>query len=92
MQAAPVRKVSSLYLLTRYAVFGFGIGYGFFHNRTLRAESAKKHEHDAYMKKVHLIEQAKLAYQEKIRPPTTSVNANFDDPNFDFEAWAKTLQ
>ncbi|PVU86517.1 hypothetical protein BB561_004857 [Smittium simulii] len=92
MQAAPIRKVSPLYLLTRYAAIGLGVSYGFLHARTLRDRAAHHRLEDEYNNKVELISKAKEAFEESKRPKTLGGPVDFENPNFDFEAWARTLE
>ncbi|PVU88628.1 hypothetical protein BB559_004472 [Furculomyces boomerangus] len=91
--AAAVRQVSSFYLISRYSVLGFGIVYGLYHSRTLKAKAEYKKAMEKYDEKLHLIEQAKLAWAKKEAKPesVSSGSVNFEDPNFDAEAWFKTL-
>ncbi|OLY78230.1 ATP synthase subunit e, mitochondrial [Smittium mucronatum] len=89
--ATGVRKVSSLFQITRFAVLGFGVVYGAVHARTLK-NKAEEHDHQvAYDYKLRLIKEAKEAWVKK-NTPVSSGTYDFEDPNFDAESWAASLE
>ncbi|KAJ2548242.1 hypothetical protein EV175_004905, partial [Coemansia sp. RSA 1933] len=77
----------------RWAALGAGLSYGFIHARTLRKEAEVRRIDSEYARKIALIEEAKRKYAEKKAAESGSGQSfNFDDPNFDFDQWAKHIE
>ncbi|KAJ2369996.1 hypothetical protein IW150_005016, partial [Coemansia sp. RSA 2607] len=77
----------------RWVALVGGLSYGYVHARTLRNEANAKRLDREYARKVALIEEAKKKYAEsKASPSTGTQSFNFEDPNFDFDKWAKHVE
>ncbi|KAI9720749.1 MAG: hypothetical protein M1828_005540 [Chrysothrix sp. TS-e1954] len=80
----------------RYSALGYGVFYGFTHQRSIYSTetktAAKTAEQKDWQHRADLISKAKAEYLKKFPPPRAatdgSVISNPEDPNFDFEAWA----
>ncbi|KAJ1667334.1 hypothetical protein IW140_001933 [Coemansia sp. RSA 1813] len=93
--SAQVRQVSSLFKIGRWAALGAGLSYGVLHARTLRKDAEIKRIDNEYARKVALIEEAKKKYAEKKAAESgggSGQSFNFEDPNFDFDKWAKHVE
>ncbi|KAJ2782185.1 hypothetical protein GGI15_002983 [Coemansia interrupta] len=91
--SSSVRQVSSLYKIGRWVALAGGLSYGYVHAHTLRKEANVKRLDKEYARKVALIEEAKKKFAEsKASPSTGAESFNFEDPNFDFDKWAKHLE
>ncbi|OMJ12551.1 ATP synthase subunit e, mitochondrial [Smittium culicis] len=90
--AASVRKVSSLFQVSRYAFLGLGVVYGAVHANTLKKNAEKRKVDAEYGNRIKLIQSARDAWEVKKAQKANSSGApNFEDPNFDVEAWFNTL-
>ncbi|KAJ1903852.1 hypothetical protein LPJ81_002838 [Coemansia sp. IMI 209127] len=83
-----------MFSIGRWAVLGAGLSYGYAHAHTLRKEADIKRIDNDYARKVALIEEAKKKYAEKVAAESGSSGQsfNFEDPNFDFDKWAKHVE
>ncbi|KEF63388.1 uncharacterized protein A1O9_01365 [Exophiala aquamarina CBS 119918] len=76
----------------RYSALIAGLFYGFYHQRTITSNNAATHAQAEYQHKVDLIQKAKLEWAKKTLPPSAdSGNVDFNDKNFDLEAYLTKL-
>ncbi|KAI0484914.1 ATP synthase subunit E [Xylariaceae sp. FL0804] len=80
----------------RYSALAFGVFYGFTHQRSITSSQKAAAAQKEYDHKQSLISRAKSEYQKSKQPAvsntaTGAVNQDPMDPNFDLEAYFKTL-
>ncbi|KAK6533013.1 hypothetical protein TWF281_007177 [Arthrobotrys megalospora] len=80
--------------ILRWSFLGFGVLYGFQHQRTLYKQEADHHSKQEWERKEKLIQLAKAEYKKSLLPPDqrNTVISNPDDPKFDLEAYLVNLE
>ncbi|KAM7197793.1 ATP synthase subunit E [Naviculisporaceae sp. PSN 640] len=88
---------SSAANVLRYTALGFGIFYGFTHQRSITAANKAAAEKREYEHKLSLIQKAKEEYAKKHAPATSAttttggLNQDPTSPNFDLESYISAL-
>ncbi|EPS40930.1 hypothetical protein H072_5218 [Dactylellina haptotyla CBS 200.50] len=76
--------------ILRWSFLGFGVLYGFRHQRSLYKEEKEHNAKVEYERKQKLIDLAKAEYQRSLLPPDQrdgGIISNPDDPKFDLEKY-----
>ncbi|KAI8368261.1 ATP synthase E chain-domain-containing protein [Radiomyces spectabilis] len=82
----------------RWSALAFGLVYGYTHNASLKKQAEEKQKQAEYRHKEELIEKARLAYAKKQAgpqepsAPTPATAVDFENPDFDFDAYIKQLE